>query len=119
MGPEFCGSQLAGVFALTGRDQQSGCWWGLSLSSFHQVGYSLGFLSEGPGVSDAAWAKEMKRERDVSGLCLRAVGASTLVYEGDRGQGRDAVNQPWVSPFQVKKCKRKLFGFPRSFNKGA
>lgn len=111
-------SQLAGVLALTGRGQQSGCWWGLSFSSLHQVGYSLGFLSEGLGVSDAAWAKEMRRERDVSGLCLRAVGSFTLVYKGDRGQGRDAVNQLSVSPFQVKKCKRKLFGFRRSFNKG-
>lgn len=50
--------------------------------------------------------------------CASGLSALPLWSIGDRGQGRDAVNQPWVSPFQVKKCKRKLFGFPRSFNKG-
>lgn len=45
----------------------------------------------------------MRRERGFSGLFLGDIGSSTVVCKGDRGQGRDAVNQPSVSPYQVKK----------------
>lgn len=45
----------------------------------------------------------MRRERDFSGLFLSNIGSSTVICKGDRGQGRDAVNQPLVSPYQVKK----------------
>lgn len=50
-----------------------------------------------------------------------ASGLSALPLWSVRGieaRAEMQLTKPGFPPFQVKKCKRKLFGFPRSFNKG-
>lgn len=71
----------------------------VSISVLPSGGYPLGFFSKGPGVLDAAWAKQRKWERDFNGLFLRDIGSSSLVCKGARGQDEGAINQPSVSPF--------------------